>query len=33
MWHGRWAEIKTKYFFYSSRTQVDIKDKYRNMTK
>jgi hypothetical protein len=31
--HGHWAEIKSKYFRDSIRSQVDIKDKYRNMTK
>jgi len=30
---GRWADIKRKYFSDSSRSQVDIKDKYRNMMK
>ena len=31
--HGRWAEIKAKYFMDSSRSVVDIKDKHRNMEK
>ena len=31
--YGHWAEIKSKYFRKSIRSQVDIKDKYRNMTK
>lgn len=30
---GRWADIKVKFFPDSYRTPVDIKDKYRNMTK
>jgi hypothetical protein len=30
---GRWADIKAKYFSGSHRTQIDIKDKYRNMAK
>lgn len=31
--HGHWAEIKSKYFMDSTRTQINLKDKYRNMTK
>jgi len=30
---GKWADIKQKFFPDSMRTEVDIKDKYRNMTK
>jgi hypothetical protein len=31
--HGQWSKIERKYFADSNRTQVNIKDKYRNMTK
>jgi len=31
--YGKWADIKEKFFKESIRTQIDIKDKYRNMTK
>jgi hypothetical protein len=30
--HGQWSKIQRKYLADSNRTQVNIKDKYRNMT-
>jgi hypothetical protein len=30
---GKWSDIKKKNFPESMRTPVDIKDRYRNMTK
>jgi hypothetical protein len=30
---GKWSKIQHKYFMDSNRTQVNLKDKYRTMTK